>query len=121
MNTVLAILFIHWLADFIFQSHEMSLKKSKSVKWLSYHVLVYSVVTTLCWFVFSPEVVTIGYIFCWTFMSHWITDFFTSKWTSYLWKKESVHNFFVVIGIDQFIHATTLLLTYEYLIKPISI
>jgi len=58
-------------------------------------------------------------IFSITFLTHWFTDLFTSRWTSKLWEKKDVHNFFVVIGLDQLIHATTLLITYNYLIQTI--
>jgi hypothetical protein len=119
MINLIIIFVIHFIADFIFQSHEMSIKKSKSLLWLSYHVFVYTFVTIIGWLVFSPELITILHILLTTFITHWVTDFFTSKWSSYLYSKNSIHNFFVVIGFDQLIHATTLILTYNYLIKPI--
>ena len=121
---IILIFLAHWVADFLCQTHEMSLKKSKSILWLSYHVLIYTLVTTAIWSLcFNNLIVdmltTIPLIFVITFSSHWVTDFFTSKWTSMLWGKQSIHNFFVVIGMDQLIHATTLLLTFNYLIHTI--
>ena len=124
MITIILIFLFHWVADFLCQTHEMSLKKSKSILWLSYHVVVYTAVTTLCWSIFfgntmeSPTMI-ISLIFGLTFVSHWVTDYFTSKWTSRLWEEKQVHNFFVVIGLDQLIHATTLLITYNYLIEKL--
>lgn len=44
-------------------------------------------------------------------LAHLVIDYFTSKGTAYLYKKGDVHNFFVVIGFDQFLHAATLILT----------
>lgn len=114
---VLLIGFIHWVADFVFQTHEMSINKSKSVKWLSYHVFVYALITTMGWAAFSLAPIVLLKVFLLTFVTHWATDFVTSKITSHLWQKGDVHNFFVVIGIDQFIHLTTLVLTYNYLIN----
>lgn len=119
MINLILIFVIHFISDFIFQSHEMSLKKSKSLLWLNYHILIYSGITTLCWVIYSIELTTIPLIFGVTFITHWITDFFTSKWSSYFYSKNSIHNFFLVIGLDQLIHATTLILTYNYLIKTI--
>jgi hypothetical protein len=45
------------------------------------------------------------------FVLHWIIDFFSSKAATKLWKMEARHWFFVVIGIDQALHYTCLLLT----------
>lgn len=115
---VLGILFVHWVADFLCQTHEMSIKKSKSNKWLSYHVSVYSLVTTVFWTMAMFRVdplINLPLVFGITFVTHWITDYFTSRWTSKLYAKGDIHNFFVVVGLDQFIHYTTLLGTYSLL------
>jgi hypothetical protein len=48
-------------------------------------------------------------------MAHFITDWITSRVTSKLWQEKEVHWFFVVIGLDQAIHLSTLVLTYNYL------
>jgi hypothetical protein len=100
----------------------MSLKKSKSNLWLTYHVAVYTAVTTILWSIFfgttmETPMITISLIFGITFITHWITDYFTSRWTSKLWAEKEIHNFFVVIGLDQLIHATTLIITFNYLIE----
>ena len=47
----------------------------------------------------------------------WVTDYFTSRATKKLWEKEEVRKFFMVIGLDQAIHITTLFLTYHWLVK----
>ena len=124
MIYVILIFLFHWVSDFVCQTHEMSLKKSKSILWLSYHVVVYTAVTTLLWSIFFGGMienfsVIVPSIFGIIFVTHWITDYFTSKWTSRLWQENKVHEFFVVIGLDQLIHATTLLITYNYLIKTL--
>jgi hypothetical protein len=121
MLPIILIFVIHWVSDFLCQTHEMSLKKSKSILWLSYHVIVYTLMTTFLWSIFFGNMMinpltTILLIFGITFITHWITDYFTSRWTSRLWEEKQVHNFFVVIGLDQLIHATTLLITFNYLI-----
>lgn len=116
LTILLLILFIHWVADFVCQSHEMSIKKSKSNWWLSYHVSVYTLVTFLSYLLLFGHVNMIQVAGI-TFITHWITDYFTSRWTSKLYAKGDIHNFFVVVGLDQFIHYATLLLTYKYLIN----
>lgn len=101
----LAIIIVHWFADFFLQTDQMAKGKSKSFKWLTIHVLVYS----------APLL-----IFGWKFaaingLAHWCTDAVTSKMTSKLWAKGDVHNFFVVIGADQAIHMMTLFYTFWWL------
>ena len=97
---------MHLFADFILQTDQMAINKSKSNFWLTLHIACYSV----------PFL-----IFGWKFalvnaIGHWITDFITSRITSYLWKKEERHWFFVTIGIDQAIHLTTLILTIPLIV-----
>ena len=103
----IALVWLHFLGDFILQTDEMAINKSKSIKWLSIHCFIYGTV-------FLP-------FFGWqfaaaTFLFHWITDFWTSRATSYLYEKNR-HWFFVMIGFDQAIHFTTLFLTLFYFIN----
>lgn len=111
---ILIILFIHWIADFVLQSNTMATNKSTSKYWLTLHVLTYSSVWLALgvWY-FDPWMVSAFVAI--TFACHWITDYFTSKWTARLWKEGEVHNFFVVVGFDQFLHFTQLILTYSIL------
>lgn len=103
---VLAIVWTHWLADFVMQSDSMAKGKSKSNRWLGFHVAVYSVFL-LPW--------------GWKFalingLAHFCTDWVSSRASSRLWQKMRVHDFFVVIGLDQAIHMTTLMTTWKYLL-----
>jgi len=99
----------HWFSDFFSQTQEMSVKKSKSALWLTYHVSVY---TGAMSFLLMFCGVLNAWLSVLIFVTHWITDFITSKITSRLWKKATVsgdyHNFFVVVGVDQMIHILTL-------------
>lgn len=104
--TLLSILITHFIADFVLQSDKMAINKSTSISWLTVHIATYSISMML--------------IFGWKYalvngLLHWAIDFGTSKWTSYLWKKGDRHNFFVVIGLDQLLHATCLILTIPLL------
>ena len=112
---ILAILFIHWFADFVIQSDDDAKGKSTSVKHLLSHTFDYSLV----WYLVSLIVVTFGIlpaVFLWfapiTFVVHTMTDYCTSKLNSYLWAKGDVHNFFVSVGFDQFLHYVQLFGTF---------
>lgn len=107
MALFLVLIWIHFLADFVMQTNEMAQNKSTSLRWLTIHICVYT---------------TFFVAFGWQFAlingaAHWIVDFFTSKATSYLWKKKEVHYFFVVIGFDQALHLTILFLTTQYILR----
>jgi membrane-bound metal-dependent hydrolase YbcI (DUF457 family) len=85
----------------------MAINKSKDNFWLGLHVSFYTL--------------SILIIFGWKFaiingILHFITDYITSRGTSYLWKTDQRHLFFTLIGFDQAIHLTTLALTYRWLI-----
>lgn len=105
MLYVLALIWMHFIGDFVFQTDQMAINKSKNNLWLLAHVLAYS----SCFALFGLKFLAI------TFVCHFVTDWFTSRGTSYLWKRERRHWFFVLIGFDQAIHLTTLLLTFQIL------
>ncbi len=112
------IMFFHWLADFVFQSGKMATNKSKSIKWLTLHVTVYSFIMMIGIFILTMDItvslfMSLGLIF----VTHWITDFITSKITSNFWNKKKVHNFFVIIGLDQWLHIVQLVLIFHLFFK----
>jgi len=112
---IISILAFHFIADFLLQSRQMANNKSTSIKELSKHVLVYAMASTVLYIIVSMDPMSIGYFFLITFATHWITDYFTSKWFSSLWAKDKEWKAIAIVGLDQFIHVSTLLLTYEYL------
>jgi hypothetical protein len=115
---VFGILLIHFVGDFVLQTHWQASNKSFNNKALLSHTGIYS----LCWIPFIVLLIILrnkSLDLLWfipiTFLAHTITDYFTSRETSKLWKKGDTHNFFVVIGFDQVLHAVQLLLTYHLL------
>jgi len=117
---VLGILFFHWVFDFVFQTHKQSINKSTSFSYLLEHTFTYSI----CWlplsFIFGVSTDASAMLLLFapiTFVAHTATDYYTSKVNSQLWKEGDVHNFFVSIGFDQFLHFTQLLLTFYFLTK----
>lgn len=111
-------LVLHFIGDFLLQSDWMALNKSKYNEALTAHVLVYSLM-------FLPFGLHFWAI---TFALHWLTDWCTSRITSKLWfvvpagdegagwftydTGNKRHWFFVMIGLDQLIHALTLIWTF---------
>jgi hypothetical protein len=123
----LFIIFVHWVSDFVLQTQHMSTRKSSSNYYLTLHVVVYSFATILGWTLILPLLGIHLYsgpvwlAFLLIFITHWITDYFTSRRTSKLYKEEKYHDFFVVIGFDQVLHYTQLFLIFNYIILNHSI
>lgn len=122
---LIAILLIHWIADFVLQTDKQAKGKSKNWGDLLGHTITYSA----CWIPFA--FFRFGYTFpmgvpCFsfnfimfpiiTFIAHTITDYFTSRLNSRLLAKGDTHNFFVSVGFDQILHYVQLILTYQLFI-----
>lgn len=118
IQIIIGILVVHFIADFYYQTNDMATKKSKSIKWLTYHILTYTFILFIGGFLYwNGQHIAVIYFALINGAAHWIVDFFTSKITKYLWKAKKVHHFFVVIGLDQLIHYITLFTTYTVLFK----
>jgi len=132
---ILSIIFIHWVADFIFQDEEWAVNKSKSFKALIKHTYTYSLVWVYAFSFFaiwgnhfggmtpkqlgwSPYMFFFPFI---TFVIHTITDYFTSKIVSKKFSNNhygsAIPNFgaFSIIGLDQVLHYIQLFTTYYLL------
>lgn len=126
----LSILILHFLGDFLLQSDWMALNKSKHWDPLIIHAAIYS----LCFLAWGWPFVGV------TCATHALTDAVTSRLTASLWfidladqvevkgvskdmtffefarvNSRKRHWFFVVIGVDQLLHFTTLALTLKLL------
>jgi hypothetical protein len=127
----------HFVADFLCQTDKMAINKSTSNKWLTLHVITY--MTAML-----PSVAYIDFMlnngfsfhingnlgatsfYLVNFALHWITDYFTSRASSYLYMKSQSdpngkflkeswrHWFFSVVGLDQLIHYGCLFFTFQY-------
>ena len=114
---LIIVYFLHWVGDFVLQTREMAENKCQSIKWLTLHVLVYSLTVSV------PVAALFGSLFHWkaltwfgaNFFFHWLTDFTTSKASAYFYQKGDTKSFFTVIGFDQFIHAATLIMLLSIL------
>lgn len=105
INTILIFIWLHWFADFFCQWDQMAIQKSKSLFWLTLHVTIYSF-----FFLFWGWKFALANLVC-----HFIIDFITSRINSKLYLNHR-HWFFTMIGFDQALHMTTLILTYRILL-----
>jgi hypothetical protein len=126
---IFSIIFIHWIADFVLQTHWEAVNKSKNNKALLKHTIKYTLFWYLCSSLFCAYQNHFGHKtmmdFNWTpwivlffpitFITHTITDYYTSRLNSKLWEKGDTHNFFVSVGFDQCLHYVQLFLTYYFL------
>ena len=125
---IFVVLSLHYIADFICQSHEDATNKSTSNKHLLNHVTNYTLVvySGLFLFIILPlagydstnyttsklgfvKLVILNYLVCfYIFITHFATDYTTSRISSKMWKKSKMHEFFNTVGLDQLIHYVSL-------------
>lgn len=128
IKVVLVILIIHWFADFVLQTDWEAKNKSKSNKALFSHVLKYSSIWLAALWLVAMIGNTNGFNYTYlnwsvwmclfpaiTFVFHFATDYVTSRVNSKLHAQGRIHEFFVSVGFDQFLHYAQLLLTYYFL------
>lgn len=119
---VIIVLALHWFSDFVWQPHWMSLRKSKENWVLAQHsarIFAGSLIAALFVAAFSNNITWwgISMFAAVNGLSHYWVDFVTSRITSKLWREEKVHNFFVVIGFDQFLHMTIAVSTLLWVVS----
>jgi hypothetical protein len=119
---LLWIMFLHWVADFVAQSDWMARNKSKKMWPLFCHCATYGIVM-LFGMIFADMSFGLGvsalYTTLWALFNataHFLIDGVTSRVNSWLWEKKDVHNFFVSIGFDQYIHFLLLALSAKMLL-----
>lgn len=119
------ILSLHWVADFYLQTDEMAINKSKSNSWLAKHVLIYTVTLyfgMMAWWLFLLNLAAFTFLqlTLWVIINgilHFLQDYLSSRVTAELWQKGDRHNFFVVIGLDQFVHYVCLFGTFYWILQ----
>lgn len=130
---VVYLFLLHFLADFILQPREMGRKKSSHMGYLSAHIAIQILVFFLGLWYF------VGWPFALIFavlngLLHGVVDAFIWKgyaWSVWLrrkdksmtekdlkltWKYWDDHWFYVTIGLDQFLHMSTIILVLTILL-----
>lgn len=102
---LIALIWVHFVADFVLQSDTMAKNKSSSNKWLLFHCATYTL--PFLWFGWRYAAIN-G-------VAHFATDWITSRGAAMLWERGERHWFFVLVGLDQAAHLTTLLATTGYM------
>jgi hypothetical protein len=132
MGIALAIVVIHFIADFIFQAEEWATNKSKSNLALFNHVGTYSLLWLFAscillgierplesteWYIFNALFFSVV-----TFIAHFTTDYFTSRIVSKRFKDgyygSPIPNLgaFTIIGLDQVLHYAQLFYTFKFIV-----
>ena len=110
----IAILWMHFVGDFICQSDYHAVNKSKNSWVLLQHVAIYILPFTLL-VAFTNNYQMFAMWLVLNAGLHFVTDYITSRITTKLWQAGKRHWFFVTIGADQSIHFTCLFLSYVWM------
>jgi len=108
ITLIIYLLFVHWLADFVWQTDYIAKNKSKSNKVLLLHCGIYSL-----FFAIGTLNIIYGLLLG---LIHFPVDYFTSRLNSKLYQAGKNHEFFVSLGFDQWIHFVTILLLGKVLL-----
>lgn len=120
-SSIMTVIAMHWVADFVLQTDWQAKNKSKNNFALLFHVLTYTICIFVCSIFFLTNELTLQNIKIWELWAlangviHFGVDYVTSRINTYLWNKGRVHDFFVMVGFDQVIHYSCLFGSLFYL------
>ena len=103
MDKVFAIIWLHFIADFVLQPRFIANNKTNDAKILGLHCFIYGVPLLLIdplWAGFNA-------------IAHFLIDAITSSATKYFSSKGKWYLFFTTIGLDQAIHLSILIWSYN--------
>lgn len=103
LTPIYIILVLHFLGDFYLQSNKIAENKYKCGKELFTHGIIYFFVFVLI----NPLYALINAII------HIIIDGITSNISKIMYEQGKIHEFFLVLGLDQLLHTLTLLITFS--------
>jgi hypothetical protein len=103
---LLSIAVVHYIADFFIQTHKQSLGKSTDIDLLTDHIFTYTISFAPLFITFVTIYhngnVALGLFFAMsaiTFITHWITDYFTSRVAKIFFDRKEVRQGFQILGI----------------------
>ncbi len=114
------LLFVHVIADFVLQRHEISINKHNNLIYLCTHAFEYAMIlligASLLVLIQPRHFVDIMISRLYVFVAvnaitHLMIDFCTSKLCHMFYAKQDLHNHYVVIGFDQFLHQSIIIIT----------
>ena len=108
---LVALLLVHWVADFVMQTQWMAENKSRRLVALGAHVLTYSSVLGVATVVMFGATQPVLWFIAVNAGLHFATDFVTSRISAEMWRRQNVHAFFICIGFDQLLHQIALAAT----------
>jgi len=120
-TTIMTVIAMHWVADFVLQTDWQAKNKSKDNFALLFHVITYTICIFVCGILLLPLELTAQNIKIWELWAlangvvHFGVDYVTSRINTHLWNQGRVHDFFVMVGFDQLIHYACLFGSLFYL------
>jgi hypothetical protein len=110
MFFALKIIWIHFIADFVLQPRFVSNNKKDSLLVLLLHIVIYCAFFTLFFFRMPHFVLLLG-------VTHFIIEFVSSKLYDRFTREKKYYYFFLLVGLDQALHLTSIFLLHAYLSK----
>lgn len=110
ISIVLWLMSFHYVADFILQTDWQARNKWTDNVALTRHVFFYSI--AMAWSAAFLNF-TFEHWLAWVLLTgllHWWTDWATSRVSHHFFARNDFHTGFVVVGLDQLIHLTCLLI-----------
>jgi hypothetical protein len=123
----------HYIGDFLLQSRKIGTQKISDNRVMLDHVTIYTgtvfmmiflfILMPLC---FVTELPNMGFwgsfsfhmlIYFYIFVTHFATDWCTSRLTARFWQRDQYKAFWNTIGIDQLIHAVTLIALVPFYVQ----
>lgn len=110
LGITLWVIISHYIADFLVQTEWQATNKSKNNKALASHAIEYTCIITILIFAFNFGLTQTHssqsfWLFATiTFISHFVTDYITSRESNKLYEQKKIRRFWYVIGFDQLLH-----------------